>query len=368
MGEFDGIDVNFAAPMGAAEDSAALRAGFKLAADDLSVAKLPPVGMGVVGELFRWKYNEVVESDFDNALRGLHAAHRMGVTFYNNGVIYMDVEKLTDARITNLKRGVGELFETNPSATYQPAEPSWIKSNRHEGHFEGRNPFRTMATSAATLTLMDLNKIKGPVSQLARSSAGIYTLGTLASRMTMQGLMIMALAGLFVVPSDEPIDKALYAYDDARSKVKGLRDAASAIPGRFERWKGAASRAAGDRLEDFNVALKRFEAYLIMRADTFRVTVKALDTAYAVMLGLVGAQVLRILALTALSTYNPTLIAAKEASAAQLAASLADFTKRVKGVFLSAGIAMGAAGSLGLMGEFDTEVIRYGEQQPLPGR
>lgn len=366
MGEFDGIDVNFSAPMGAAEDSASMRTGFKLAADDLSVAKLPVVGMGVVGELFRWKYNEAVESDFDNALRGLKAAHQMGVAFYNNGVIYADVEKITGAQITNLKRDVGELFETNPPATYQPAEPSWIKSNQHEGHFEGRNPLRTMATSAALLTVMDWHKIKGPVSQLAKSSAGMYALGTFASRMTVQGLMVMALAGLFVIPSDEAIDKALYAYGDARSKVKDLRDAASAIPGRFETWKGPASKAAKTRLEDFNEALKRYEAYLIMRTDTLRVTVKALDTAYAVMLGVVGAQVLRILVLFALSTYNPTLIAAKEASAMQLAASFAEFGKRVKGVFLSAGIAMGLAGSLSLLGEFDTEVIGYGEQKPLP--
>lgn len=368
MGEFDGIDVNFAAPMGAAEDSASMRPGFRLAADDLSVAKLPLLGMGVVGELFRWRYNEAVQSDFDNALRGLRAAHRMGMAFYGNGVTYAEVEKILDARTANLKRDIGELFETNPSATYQPAEPSWITSNRHEGYFEGRNPFRTMATSAALLAVMDWHKIKGPASQLARSSAGMYALSTLASRMTVQGLLVMALAGLFVIPSDEAIDKALHAYDDALSKVKNLREVASAIPGRFETWKGPASRAAEDRLEDFNKALKRYEAYLIMRADTFRFTVKALDTAYAVMLGVVGAQVLRILTLFALSAYNPTLIAAKEASAMQLAASFAEFGKRVKGVFLSASIVMGMAGSLGFLGEFDTEVIDYGEQKPLPSR
>ncbi|MBN6050431.1 hypothetical protein JYK22_00685, partial [Nonomuraea sp. RK-328] len=366
MGDFDGIDVNFAAPMGAAEDSAAMGMGFKLAADDLSVAKLPVMGMGVVGELFRGKYNEAVESDFNNALHGLKAAHRMGNAFYNNGVNYVDVEKITEARIAKLRRDIGELFETSPSATYQPAEPSWIKSNRHEGHFEGRNPLRTMVISAVTLTAMDWHKIKGPASQLARTSAGMYGLSTLASRMTVQGLMVMALAGCFVIPSDEAIDKALYAYSDALSKVKDLREAASAIHGRFETWKGPASKAAESRLEDFTKALKRYEAYLIMRSETLRLTVKALDTAYAVMLGVVGAQVLRILALFALSMYNPTLIAAKEAAAMQLAESFAEFGKRVRSVFLSAGIGMGVAGSLDLLGEFDTEVIDYGKQQPLP--
>ncbi|MFI7439300.1 hypothetical protein [Nonomuraea indica] len=366
MGEFDGIDVNFAAPMGAAEDSASMRPGFKLVADDLSVAKLPVVGMGVVGELFRWKYNEVVESDFDNAVRGWKAAHQMGAAFYNNGVIYVDVENITSAQMTNLKRDIGELFATKPPATYQPTEPSWLKSNRHDGHFGDRNPLRTMAVSAAALTVMDWHKIRGPVSQLARTSAGMYALSTLASRMTVQGLMVMALAGLFVIPSDEAIDRALYAYADAGSKVKDLKGTASAIPARFEQWKGAAGKAAGDRLEDFNEALKRYEAYLILRGESLRITVEALDKAYAVMLGVVGAQVVRMLVLFALSTYNPTLMTAKEASAAQLAASLAAFGKRVRSVFLSASIVMGAAGVLPLLGEFDTEVIGYGEQKPLP--